>query len=269
MMLKKSTLLLTTLVAFLVLGATVVDSVAVTKQALRYSSSAQVREALGDEGLRAFTKATGIEIDLFVGSSSSAVHRLMYGLSDLASTVERLSDRHQQYGYTEILFCKAPLIVISNAKTAVRNISSSRLTDVFNGTITNWKALGGPDEPIIVVAPGKQTGAFKNFRQLALKHTEVKYDYMAYLSTDVVKLVKRIPWSISFISQGSETVHEAIKVLKIDGLSPADKGYPYFQTFSFVTKGKPCCEAEKLIEFAFSEEGRNILRKNGMTPILR
>jgi phosphate transport system substrate-binding protein len=268
-MLRKSALPLTAVVSLLFLCSMISGSIASAKKTLRYSSSAQVREAFGMEVLNAFTEATGIEVDLYVGSSSSAVHRLMNGFSDIASTVERLHGRHQQYGYREIPFCKAPLIVITNAETPVRNISSSQLRGVFSGMITNWKELGGPEMSIVVVVPGKHTGAFKNFRKLALKRSNVKYDYMAYRSADVVKLVHRIPWSISFISQGAHTINAAIKVIKIDDLKPGDKNYPYHQTFSFVTKGELGDAAKKLIDFAFSEKGKAIMRKNGMAPLPR
>jgi hypothetical protein len=55
------------------------QSVSVTHawEILRYSSSAQVREAFGMEGLNAFMEETGVELDLYVGSSSSAVRCLM------------------------------------------------------------------------------------------------------------------------------------------------------------------------------------------------
>ncbi|UCD79649.1 MAG: substrate-binding domain-containing protein [Desulfobacterales bacterium] len=240
---------------------------AVAEETLRYSSSAQVREAFGMDGLNAFKEESGVALDLFVGSSSAAIHRLMNGFADIASTVERLQFSHRDYGYVEIPFCKAPLIVISNVKTPVRNISSEQLRAVFNGTITNWKELGGPDQEIIVVVPEKNTGAYKNFRQLALKRFDVKYDFMAYRSTDVVKLVHRIPWSISFISQGANTVNEAIRIIQIDGRSPGEPNYPYYQIFSFVTKGQPAGAAKKLIDFAFSDRGRSIMKKNGMEPI--
>ena len=236
---------------------------------LRYSSSAQVREALGPEGLNAFKEESGVELDLWVGSSSSAVYRLMNGFADVASTVERLQFSAQDYGYVEVPFCKAPLIVITNAQTPVRNISSDQLRDIFNGTITNWKQLGGPDQTIVVVIPEKNTGAFKNFRQLALKRFDVRYDFMAYRSSDVVTLVHRIPWSVSFISQGAHTVDEAIRIIQVDGKKPGDPDYPYHQIFSLVTKGQPAGTAKQLVDFAFSEKLRNIMKKYGIQPLDR
>lgn len=268
-MLKKVTKTLAVGIILMLFGFTMVNPAAAAKEILKYSSSAQVREAFGSEGLNAFTAETGIEIDLFVGSSASALHRLMNGFSDIASTVERLNRGSEMYGYAEIPFCKAPLIVITNVKTPVKNISSTQLREVFGGMITNWKELGGPDESIFVVVPGKHTGAFKNFSKLALKRTNIKHDFMTYRSTDVVTLVKRLPWSISFITRGAHTVDAAIKTMKVDGISPDEPDYPYFQTFSFVTKGDPSSPARKLIDFVFSEKGRAIIRKNGMEPLSR
>jgi len=236
---------------------------------LRYSSSAQVREAFGLEGLNSFREDSGIELDLWVGKSSSAVYRLMNGVADIASTVERLQFSAQDYGYVEIPICKAPLIVITNAQTPVRNISSEQVRAIFSGTITNWKELGGPDQTIVVVIPEKNTGAFNNFRQLALKRFDVRYDFMAYRSTDVVTLVHRIPWSVSFISQGDHTVDKAIRIIQIDGKAPGDPDYPYHQTFSFVTKGQPAGAAKTLVDFAFSDKMRAIMKKNGMQPLDR
>jgi len=267
---KKNSVLRLLVIGTLMIGAGwLLHPSAVAKETLRYSSSAQVREAFGMEGLKAFTEESGVEVDLFVGSSSAAVRRLMNGFSDIASTAERLHLGHQEYGYVEIPFCRAPLIVISNVKTPVRNISSEQLRAIFNGTITNWKEVGGPEQTIVVVVPDKNTGAYKNFGQLALKRFDIKYDFMAYRSTDVVSLVHRIPWSISFICQGANTVDEAIRILQIDGKRPGDPDYPYYEIFSFVTKGYPAGAAKKLVDFAFSDKGRTIMKKNGLEPLER
>lgn len=258
------------LAGFLVLGIFMLNSAAAdTREVLRYSSSAQVREALGMEGLNAFMEETGIELDLFVGSSSSAVHRLMNGFSDIASTAERLHEGHQRYGYYEIPFCRAPLVVITNLKTPVDAVSSIQLRSIFAGTLTNWKELGGPDETIIVVVPEKSTSAYKNFTQLALKSADIKFDFMAYRSTDVARLVDHIPWSISFISQGAHLAGKEIKPLRIDAFGPQDSEYPFHQTFSFVVMGTPTATAQKLIDFVFSAKGRAVIENNGLAPLSR
>lgn len=241
----------------------------IAEDGLKYSSSAQVREVFQDESLKEFVKQTGINIDLFVGSSDEAVRRVMNDSADIASTVTELGPRHKIYGYNQIAFCEAPLVVITNAKTPVRNITKEQLRKVFSGEITNWKELGGPDQAIIVVIPGRNTGAYQNFKKLALKRFEVKYDYMAFRSTSVIQIVHRLPWSISFINQSSTIKKGAVKIIEIDGLGPDDKGYPYFEIFYFVTKSKPSEAAKKLIDFVFSAKGIEIIKENGLIPLSR
>ena len=104
-------------------------------------------------------------------------------------------------------------------------ISWKNSQGVFGGDIANWKELGGMDHPIILVVPGKNTGAFKRF-----------------------------PWAISFIAQGATARQWGIKSIKIDGLPPKDEDYPYYQVFFYVTKGKPAGHAKAFIDFALSKK---------------
>ena len=48
-----------------------------------------------------------------------------------------------------------------------------------------------------------------------------------------------------------------------------DKNYPFYQEFSFITKGKPSGSAKAFIDHAFSDKGREIIRKKGMVPVSR
>lgn len=234
------------------------------QEKLRYSCSAQVFEAFGKERIETFTKATGIEVDLFVTSSAAAVNRLMSGESDVASMARGGTYPFKEGGYVETPFCKDPLAIIINARGRLTNLTEEQLRDIFGKKITNWKQLGQPDQTILLVVPGKSTAAYENFGDLALKRKEIPYDIMTNLSTTALEVVKRFPAAISFVTQGAIGKAGGVKIVKVNGLSPRDKGYPYFQEFSFVTKGKPAGPAKAFIDFALSEKGREIIKKRGM-----
>jgi phosphate transport system substrate-binding protein len=135
--------------------------------------------------------------------------------------------------------------------------------------ITNWKSLGGRDHDIVLVVPGKNTAAYKNFDRQVIKRGDIIYDFMTYKSTMAIKAVKKFPYAISFIAHGAASRHSGIKTIKIDGLSPKDENYPYYQAFSFVSKGEPRGVARKFIAFALSGKGRTIMLENGMTPVTK
>ena len=268
-MLKKSNFAVILITVVFLLSGMASISDAADQGTLSYSRSAQVSEAFGKEALDAFTKESGIKVESHVSSSGSAVYRLMNGFSDIASTTRELYRRHRDYGYVQIPFCKDPIAILTNAQNPVGEITESQLQEIFSGDITNWKEVGGPDEPIIVVVPGEDTGAYKNFARQVMKRKEIAYDLMTYRSTMAIDVVEHFPWAISAIAQGAAVDNKAVKVLSIDGRLPRDSDYPYQQIFYFITKGKPTGPAKALIDFVLSEKGIEIIKKKGMVPVLQ
>ena len=235
------------------------------KETIRYACSAQIYDALEKKRIAAFTKKTGIAVEVLVCSSASAVNSVRNGYSDVAATARRLYPRHKEYGYWETVFSKDPMAVIVNAKNPVSSLSEEDLRDIFSGNIINWKEVGGPDKPILLVVPGKNTAAFKNFSRRPMQRALISYDIMTFKSTMAIQVVERFPDAISFIARGVAS-HEGVKTLKIDGLHPKDGGYPYCQVFSFVTKGRPSGAVKQFVDDVLSGEGKEIMAKEGMTP---
>ena len=240
------------------------------KEVLRYTGSNQVYHAYDKEMIMEFTKETGIEVDVNTASSGAAVYRLMNGYADVASTARELYRRHEDYGFSQFAFCKDPLAVITKAGCGVENLTVDELQDIFSGEISNWKEVGGDDVPILVIVPGTETAANKNFRRQVMKHTEIDYDFMTYDSTMAIEAVKYFPCgAISFIAQGAVEHEKGIVTLKVNGLYPHDPAYPYFQIFYYVTKGKPEGAVKAFIDFSLSDKGKELMRKNGMIPLTK
>jgi len=238
------------------------------QEKLRYSCSSQVYEAFDKERIEAFTKATGIEVEVYVAPSAVSLSRLLSGLSDVASVARGGGPQPQkEAGTMETPFCRDPLAVFVHARVRVDTITSDQLAEIFSRKITNWKELGGADEAIMLVVPGRNTAAYENFRHLAMKRKEIQYDITTHHSTLAIEVVKRFPTAISFITQGAIGAAGGVKMLKINGLAPADKGYPFFQTFTLVTKGKPTGAVKTFVDFTLSEKGQALIEKRGMTPL--
>lgn len=238
-----------------------------SQEAIRYSCSAQVNESLGSDIIKAFTQETGVAVETYVSSSNSAVYRLFSDFSDIASTTERIYHRYKEYGYVQMPFCRDPLAIVVNNACPVRNISEEQLKGIFSRSITNWQELGGPDEAIVVMVPGMRTGAFSNFERQILSRREMQYDFLAYRSTRVMDAVEKFPAMITFIGYGTTKGRKSIKVLSVNGYMPDDDGYPYYQTYSFVTKGNPSGSVQKMIDFVSSPKGIALIRAKGMEPL--
>lgn len=248
-------------------GSTLAASRVSAAETLRLSSSAQVYDAYARDAVAVFEEKTGIRVEVFVSSSASSIGRLMNGMCDLASTVDGFKFRYGEYGYLAIPFCEDPLVVITHPVLQVDSLTSEQVRGVFSGDITNWQALGGPNERIIVVVPGKSTAAYRSFDRQVMGRRRIAYDFMSYLSTLAVKAVERVPYSISFIGQGVIAGQPGVRVLKIDGQSPGEAEYPYHQVFSFAVEGNPAGLVKKFVDFTFSEAGQAIMKKKSMRPL--
>lgn len=245
------------------------DSPAVAQERLRYARCAQVHEAFGQEALEAFQRKTGIEVQYIVCSSSAAVLQLDRGFVDIASTSRIPHANRWERAYAVTPFCRDPLAIIVHGKSQVDNLTWAQLQDIFAGDILNWIEVGGPDKSILRVVPDKKTGAHMNFNRQVMKHKDMVYDVMTYQSVDAIMITEEIPGTISFIARGAVMGRKGIKVLKIDGLSPDDPNYPYFQVFNLVTKQMPVGPARALVDFVFSPEARAIMKKRGGMPLER
>ncbi|MGB5986113.1 MAG: substrate-binding domain-containing protein [Desulfobacterales bacterium] len=239
-------------------------------ETIRISCSNQVFHAFQKEDIESFTQSTGIQTEVYTSSSGSAVYRMMSGYSDIAVTARGLYRHHRDSGYNEIPICKDPLAIITKEACGVDSLTTDQLTQIFSGTLTNWKEVGGADLPIMVIVPGTDTAANKNFRRQVMKHGEIDYDFMAYDSTMVIEAVKNFPCgAISFTSQGAVSQQPPVKSIKIDGYGPSDPNYSYYQTFYYITKGTPEGIVKQFIDFTFSDAGIQIIQRNGMQPIAR
>ena len=253
--------------ALTLLNAFTAPAILEAGEQLRYSCSAQIYDAFEAERLSAFTQATGIAVDLYIAASSTCVNRLMNGFCDIASTTRGLHYSHTENGYVETPFCRDALAVVVHQASPVSTLSKKQLRNIFLGDVDNWRQLAGPDLPIALAIPGKSTGAYKNFRLMAMRNRDIRYDFMAYRSTRVIDLVKFIPGTISFIARGAIAGRTEVKSVDIDGISPSDPNYPLSQTFSYVSRGNPTGPAKAFVDFTFSDAGREIMKKKGLLPI--
>jgi phosphate transport system substrate-binding protein len=235
---------------------------------LKFSCSAQIAEALGKDVIEILKEKRGIVFDLKIVSSDTALNRLENGFSEIAAVTLPISYEMVEKGYVAIPFCKDPIVVIVNKSVSIDSLKSDEVRNIFSGGISNWKQVGGDDLEITKVIPCQDTGAYKNFERLFMGLKPLKFDFMTYCSVTTIKGVEAMNGAVSFISHGAAVKSDKIKILDIDKKSPMNEKYGYFQTFTFVTKGRPSEAAKELIDVALSSSGQDIMREKGMIPIL-
>ncbi len=244
----------------------------IARETIRFAASSQIAEAYGKGIIKEFETLTGISVQSYIGPNEIVLQRLENGVSDVVAVDRPIPYELKGSGFVQIPYCLDPIAIITNTQCTlthpcnIDNLSEKQVRGIFSGQITNWKELGGPDQQIIVILPSQKEGAYQNFKDLIMRLSEMRYHFMAYDSTIAMEAIKFVPGAISFVSRGALGADQSIKIIKVNGLSPADNDYPIIQTYSFVTKGEPVGKVKSVINFGLSRRGVEIMKERGMRP---
>ena len=59
-------------------------------------------------------------------------------------------------------------VINKDLAAKVKSLTKAQLTDIFTAKVTNWKQVGGPDEPIVLITRPATSGTRALFQEFAL-----------------------------------------------------------------------------------------------------
>lgn len=111
------------------------------------------------------------------------------------------------------------VVIIVNRDNPLNEITMENLRKIFSGEYTNWKELGGPNQPITVLTRDESLSGTEIFlRELALDGMPVTQRALRLAEKDMVRAVKARPGSIADARFGEafrRGVKGLVKVLAI------------------------------------------------------
>jgi len=113
------------------------------------------------------------------------------------------------------------VMVVNPDVTGVKGLTSAQATDIWTGKVTNWKDVGGPDEPIVLILRPESSGTRSTFKKLVLGGaTEATGQALTEDSNGaVVTAVKGTPGSTSVIGFAYFKQNEGqVSALTLDGV---------------------------------------------------
>jgi phosphate transport system substrate-binding protein len=263
----------TLMVAFTLLP---LSSYAVT---LNWAGCGITKKAFMAELAEAFEKKTGTRVELEGGGATKGIHKIADRKVDFAGSCRFRVDQ-DGISSSEIQFNPVAwdaLTVVVHKSNPVDSISIEQLRDVFMGEITNWSALGGPDQPLeLLIRKGKISGVGHTARQLLFNDEEIDFKASAsYKSSGPIeKAVEQNPNAIAITGISSARKRD-FKILNLEGKDPGfenikDGKYLLYRPLYIVTnrKSENLRAVKSFLNFAHSREGRDIIRKNGAVPYL-
>jgi phosphate transport system substrate-binding protein len=140
---------------------------------------------------------------------------------------------------------KNRVVVFVHKSNTIKKLSKGQLKKIFSGKITNWKELGGNDEPIMVVWGTATPGQNALFSKEILDNEVVTPN--AIKATDYLSIretIKANPGAVGVDPEGMTVA--TVNVVDIPIVT---------SPIIVVTKGKPSAKVEKLLAYYNDEFG--------------
>lgn len=218
-----------------------------------------------------------INISVRGGGSGVGIANIISGTVDIADASRAIKNKElkqaKENGINPVgnVVAKDALAIAVHPSNSMNNITVEQLMKIFNGEISNWKDLGGPSMPIVIISRDFSSGTFEVFKEKVLKSGKIRDDALLLASNKAVATtVKDTPGAIGYVGLGF--ISSDIKVLKVEGVVPSvetvnDGTYSLARPLYMYTNGSPKGVVKDFIDFILSEQGQTIAEEAGYVPL--
>lgn len=152
------------------------------------------------------------------------------------------------------------------------NLTIEQIRDIYTGKIRNWKELGGPDLPIVVISRDTNSGTYESFETLVLKGAKIAGNVEYVGSNGAIR--QRVMSTPSAVGYVGLAFTEGLKTLTVNGVdvSPetvTSRKYPVARALYMYTNGRPKAGTplHDFINLSGTPEGQKIVEDTGFVPV--
>jgi len=225
---------------------------------------------------KAWEKAGHSKIEVQSFNTASGLEAVSRGSADLAGSARGSSGSAQDAALTFTPVAWDALVMVVHPSNPVTSLTLTQLHDIYYGKITNWKDVGGKDEPIdlyAVASPGD--GVEYSLRRLLFgRGNQPVAAPRLYVNT--AKLEEGVtvdPMGMGVATLASTRGDNKVKLLHIGGSAPttasvADGSYPLYTPLYLITSASSpkAADAQAFVDFVGSDKAKAILRQHQLVP---
>lgn len=251
-----------------------VSSAKVTGQVTSSGSSALL-PLVKDAAAKFKSKNPEVSLTLNAGGSGTGLKQVAEGSVNIGNSdvpAEKKLPVEKAKGLVDHKVCTMTVAAIINKDIAdkVKSLTSQQLQDVFTAKVTNWKEVGGPDEPIVLVTRPTTSGTRALFTELALAGQEEASNKS--LETDdsgtLIQSVAQTKGAIGYVALPYLVNNKDVAALEIDGVAPTLENtyngtYKVWGYEHMYTKGEPTGAVKAFLDYILSDEYGVEIEKQG------
>ncbi len=209
--------------------------------------------------------------------SNAGMRALLDGQIQIAATSRPLNASEVQAGLQGIPIAKDALAVAVGVNNPYKGgLTLQQLADIFQGRITNWSQVGGPDRPIRVLNRAPQSGTYSVFQELVLLGLPFAPDGPNFTtaSEDVTTPLLRALGEdgITYSTVDQVENQQTVRIVPIDGQMPTREAiqrgsYPLARSVFLAVPRQTSPAVANFINYALSDQGQQIISRTEFIPL--
>lgn len=215
-----------------------------------------------------------LRLEFLVSSGGGlALQGVQAGEFDLAVLLSDHLAATRLPGLTTLALAEDPLAFLRHPDLVLSQLSAAQLAAIYAGRVTNWRAVGGPDAPVVVLTRTEDEGATRIMRATLFGATDWGADVIVLArAAELREAVQKTPGSIGFGSYGDFVLSGlSAQALAIDGVLPGEAtagAYPIPpRTLEIAYASNSGAALDPLLTYLQSAEARELFALAGLVPI--
>ncbi len=209
----------------------------------------------------------GMTVNLGGDGSRASLNLLQQGKIDVADTDLSARPERNLADHPVLALLYA---VIVNPDVQVSSLSTAQIRAIYQGQITNWEQVGGPDQAITVIQRQPNDPVAAIFRAFML-NGQAEHVKGVRLKNDWVQAVAEIPGAIGYapllVAQEAD-----VSIIAIDGVAPSatalqQGNYQFWSVEHLYTQGSGSPEFHSYLSFLTTGQESSLFLQYGAVPI--
>ena len=196
--------------------------------------------------------------------STKGINALLEGTIDIAAISRPLTAQEQEQGLLAIPVTKDAIAIVVGVDNPFRkSLTSTEVKGIFQGKISNWSKVRGPQEEILVINRPSVSGTRKILTELALNGENFgNTPNISTMERDATTpiLQKLGKNGISYATYTQVADQETVRTVPVDGLTPEASNYPYQRTLFYAYKNPPSEAVKAFLGYTTSPAGQQIIQ---------
>ena len=239
------------------------------------SGSSALLPLAKDAAAKFKAKNPKVSLTLNAGGSGTGLKQVAegsvdIGMSDVFAKEKLPADKAKDLVDHKVCVVTMAPVVNKDIGATVKNLTKTQLQDVFTAKVTNWKDVGGPDEPIVLVTRPSTSGTRALFTKFALDGKEEASNKS--LETDdsgtLIQSISQTKGAIGYVALSYLVNNKDVDTVAIDGVDPTLENtysgkYPVWGYEHMYTKGEAKGAVKSFIDYILSDEYGHEIEKQG------